>query len=145
MKNDHKAFMHRQPPCSLRNGMLPIPRNSAPSSAVLLLSFSYHLRLPLLSGIHTCGPLHRAQVPSLMGKLRSFRVKGRAKKKWKDGEWKSLSCVQLLATQNSPGQNIGVGSWSLHGIFPTQGSNPGLLHCRQILYQLNHHRSPNSL
>ena len=26
----------------------------------------------------------------------------------------------------------------LQGIFPTQGSNPGLLHCRQILYQLNH-------
>ena len=24
------------------------------------------------------------------------------------------------------------------GIFPTQGSNPGLLHCRQILYQLSH-------
>ena len=27
------------------------------------------------------------------------------------------------------------------GIFPTRGSNPGLLHCRWILYQLNHHRS----
>ena len=26
----------------------------------------------------------------------------------------------------------------LQGIFPTQGSNPGLLHCRQILYHLNH-------
>ena len=40
---------------------------------------------------------------------------------------------------NSPGQNTGVGSLSLlQGIFPTQGSNPGLPHCRQILYQLNH-------
>ena len=40
---------------------------------------------------------------------------------------------------NSPGQNTGVGSLSLlQGIFPTQGSNPGLLHCRQILYQLSH-------
>ena len=28
------------------------------------------------------------------------------------------------------------------GIFPTQGSNPGLLHCRQILYQLSHKGSP---
>ena len=38
---------------------------------------------------------------------------------------------------NSPGQNIGVGSLSLlQGIFPIQGSNPGLPHCRQILYQL---------
>ena len=33
----------------------------------------------------------------------------------------------------------GVGSHSLlQGIFPTQGSNPGLPHCRWILYQLNH-------
>ena len=29
----------------------------------------------------------------------------------------------------------------LHGIFPTQGSNPGLLHCRQILYQLSYQGS----
>ena len=37
---------------------------------------------------------------------------------------------------NSPGQNTGVDSLSLlWGIFPNQGSNPGLLHCRQILYQ----------
>ena len=40
---------------------------------------------------------------------------------------------------NSPGQNTGVGSLSLlQGIFPTQGSNPDLLHCRQILYQLSY-------
>ena len=32
---------------------------------------------------------------------------------------------------NSPGKNTGVGSHSLlQEIFPTQGSNPGLLHCR---------------
>ena len=30
----------------------------------------------------------------------------------------------------------------LLGIFPTQGSNPGLLHYRQILYQLSHKGSP---
>jgi len=36
-----------------------------------------------------------------------------------------------------------VGSLSLlQGIFPTQGSNPGLPHCRQILYQLSHQGSP---
>ena len=40
---------------------------------------------------------------------------------------------------NSPGQNTGVGSLSLlQGIFPTQILNPGLLHCRGILYQLRH-------
>ena len=56
-------------------------------------------------------------------------------------KWKSLSRVQLLAI--SPGQNTGVGSLSLlQGIFPTQGWNPSLLHCRQILYQLSHKGSP---
>ena len=40
---------------------------------------------------------------------------------------------------NSSGQNTGVGGLSiLQGIFPTQGSNPGLLHCRWVLYQLSH-------
>ena len=40
----------------------------------------------------------------------------------------------LYSPWNSPGQNTGVGSLSLlQGIFPTQRSNPGLLHCRQIL------------
>ena len=33
----------------------------------------------------------------------------------------------------------------LQGIFPTQGSNPGLLHCRWILYQLSHRWSPGIL
>ena len=47
---------------------------------------------------------------------------------------------------NSPGQNTGVGSLSLlQGIFPSHGSNPGLLHCRWILYQLSHQRSPRIL
>ena len=40
----------------------------------------------------------------------------------------------------------GVGSCScLQEIFPTQGLNPGLLHCRQILYQLSHQGSPRIL
>ena len=45
----------------------------------------------------------------------------------------------LCGPWNSPGQNTGVGSLSLlQGIFTTQGSNPGLLPCGQILYQLSH-------
>ena len=52
----------------------------------------------------------------------------------------------LHSPWNSPGQNTGVGSLSLlQGIFPTQGSNPGLLHCRWILYQLNHKLNPRIL
>ena len=40
---------------------------------------------------------------------------------------------------DSSGQNIGVGChYILQGIFPTQGLNPGLPHCRQILYCLSH-------
>ena len=47
--------------------------------------------------------------------------------------------VTLYSPWNSPGQNTGVGSLSLlQGIFLTQGSNPSLPHCRQILYQLSH-------
>ena len=47
---------------------------------------------------------------------------------------------------NSLAQNAGVGSLSrLQGIFPTQGLNPGLPHCRQILYQLSHQGSPRIL
>ena len=39
-----------------------------------------------------------------------------------------------------------MGSLSLpQGIFPTQGSNPGLPHCRRILYQLSHKGSPSGL
>ena len=60
-------------------------------------------------------------------------------------KWKSLSGVWFFVTPwticpwNSPGQNTGVGSLSLlQEIFPTQESNPGLPHCRWILYQLSH-------
>ena len=48
----------------------------------------------------------------------------------------------LYSSWNSLGQNTRVGSLSLlQGIFPTQGSNPGLSHCRWILYHLSHRRS----
>ena len=51
----------------------------------------------------------------------------------------SLRPHDLYSPWNSPGHNIGVGSHSflLQGIFPTQGSNPGLPHCRQIPSQLS--------
>ena len=44
---------------------------------------------------------------------------------------------------DSPDKYTGVGSNALiQGIFPTQGSNPALPHCRQILYYLSHQESP---
>ena len=55
----------------------------------------------------------------------------------------SLRPPGLYSPWNSPNWNIGVGSYSLlQGIVPTQGLNPGLPHCRQILYQLSHKWSP---
>ena len=55
----------------------------------------------------------------------------------------SLQPHGLYSPWNSPRQNTRVVSWSLlQGIFPTQGSNPGLPHCGQILYQLSHQGSP---
>ena len=54
--------------------------------------------------------------------------------------------ARLLHPWNSPGKTTRVGSPSLlQGIFPTQGSNPGLPHCRWILYPLSHQRSPRIL
>ena len=47
---------------------------------------------------------------------------------------------------NLPRKNTGVGSHSLlQGIFQTQGLNPSLLHCRQILYHLRHQESDSEV
>ena len=52
----------------------------------------------------------------------------------------------LYSPWNSPGQNTGVGSLSLfQRILQTQRSNPGLQHCRWILYQMSHKGSPRIL
>ena len=70
------------------------------------------------------------------------------------GEWCEVKVTQsdslwpheLYSPRNSQGQSTGVGSLSLlQGLIPTQGSNPGLLHCRRILYQLSHKGSPRIL
>ena len=51
--------------------------------------------------------------------------------------------TRLLCPWDSPGKNTGGGChFLLQGIFPTQESNPGLLHCSQILYRLSHQGSP---
>ena len=64
---------------------------------------------------------------------------------WLSG-WTELNWTGLYSPRNSPGQNTGADSCSvLQGIFPTQGLNPGLPHCRWILYQLSHKGSPRIL
>ena len=57
-----------------------------------------------------------------------------------------LQPARLLCPWNSSGKNTGVGCHALlQGIFPTQGSNPGLPHCRWILYYLSHQGNPRIL
>ena len=68
-------------------------------------------------------------------------IHGVAKSRTRLSDWTELNW--RVAQLNSLGQNTGVGSlFLLQGIFPTQGSNPGLPHCRRILYQLSHKGSP---
>ena len=96
-----------------------------------------------------------------MAKIQTLNVKSQVEsaprlhhaKTKKESESESHSVVSdslrphgLYSPWNSPGQNTGVGSlFLLQGIFPTQGSNPGLLHCRRILYQLSYQGSPPRL
>ena len=71
--------------------------------------------------------------------------------KWRESESLSVISDSLLPhglynPWNSLGQNTGVDSLPLlQGIFPTQGSNPDLPHCRSILYQRCHQGSPKIL
>ena len=71
-----------------------------------------------------------------------FCVQVKLMQTWK---WKSRLTLWphgLYSPWNCLGWSTGVGSLSLvQGIFPTQGQNPGLLYCRQILYQLSHEES----
>ena len=72
----------------------------------------------------------RIQVSHIVG--RHFTV-------WATREVNFATTCTIYISWNSPGQNTGVGSlFLLHGVFPTPGSNPGLPHCRWILYHLNH-------
>ena len=70
----------------------------------------------------------------------------RGEKKWNESRSVVSNSLQphgLYNPWNSPSQYTGVSSLSLlQEIFPTQGSNPSLLYCRQILYPLSHKGSP---
>ena len=57
-----------------------------------------------------------------------------------------LSPARLLCPWDSPGKNTGVGCYALpQSVFPTHWLNPGLPHCRQILYHLSHQENPRIL
>ena len=56
------------------------------------------------------------------------------------------SLTRLLCLWNYSGKSIGVGClFLLQAVFPTQGSNPDLPHCRQTLYHMSHQWSHISL
>ena len=56
---------------------------------------------------------------------------------------RELQPARLLCSWDSPGEHTGVGChFLLQGIFSTQGLNPGLLHCRQVVYGLSYRGSP---
>ena len=78
----------------------------------------------------------------------TLMVESEREVKWSESHSVVSDCLRphgLYIPWNALGQNTGVGSLSLlQGIFPIQGSNPGLSHCRQILYQLSHKGSPES-
>ena len=60
----------------------------------------------------------------------------------------SMECSlpRFLCPWDFPGKNTGVGChFLLQGIFPTYGLNPGLLHCRQIIYRWSTWEAPHSL
>ena len=116
----------------------------------------------ILNGLLLCGK-------SSMWDERDEYVEERGRKKQRvlSNSWENVACWEacevpqlcltlcdsmdytvhgIYSSWNSPGQNTRVGSLSLlQGIYPTQGSNPGFLHCRQILYQLSHKGRPRIL
>ena len=54
----------------------------------------------------------------------------------------TVACTKLLHPWDFLGKSTGVGCrFLLQGIFPTQGLNPGLPHCRQTLYHVSHQGS----
>ena len=77
-------------------------------------------------------------------------ITGKRQRFWFQTESESLSVVsdslRLYSPWNSPGQNTRVGSLSLlQGIFLTQGLNPGLPHCGQILYPAESQGKPKNI
>ena len=89
--------------------------------------------------------MHLSRLLLLVTKEQMFPTISKKKKKVSICESESRSALPRslqphgsYSPGNSPGQHTGVGGLSLlQGIFPTQGSKRGLLHCRRILYQLS--------
>ena len=118
--------LDRQSFCAVRTGLMPLnllPWASVPSVTLHhLLCWSSHLQMAVLCGAVLSHPV-------LSDSLRPH----------------GLLPARLLCPWDSPGKNTAAGCHALlQGIFMTQGSNPGLPHCRWILYHLRYQGSPCS-
>ena len=95
----------------------------------------------LLCGCHSpvrgrvCSPVAGVETPKV-------KVKSLSHARLFATPW-IIACTKLLCPWDFQGKSTGVGChFLLQGIFPTQGSNPGLWHCGQTLYHLSHQGSP---
>ena len=92
----------------------------------------------LTQGLNSCLPSCRQTIYHLSHQGSPYTIDGKVKV--------AQLCLTLCDPMDSPwnslGQNTEVGSLSLlQGIFPIQGLNPGLPHCRRIFYHLSHQGS----
>ena len=118
---DIKFITWKEPYIQLKN-LFVIPANPHPRLLSLLPWGSWDSRAPAMQG---CAALSRSVMSNSLWPHEPAR---------------------LLCPWDSPGNNIGVGCHALlQGIFPTQGSNQSLPHCKQILYHLRHQGSPRIL
>ena len=112
-----------------QKGMCPVTFSNSKTN----LQTGSYLQLPLLAGFFT-PPLFFF----VWWKKESVRGSVMSDSLWLHG----LEPTRPFRPWDFPGNNTGVGSYSLlQGIFPTHALNPGLLHCRQILYCLIHQGS----
>ena len=114
------------------------------------------LKLKLQYFSHLMWRVDSLEKTLMLGKIKGKRRRGQQRMrcwdsitdsidvKWNESHSVTSDSLRPHGLWNSPGQNTAVGSLSLlQGIFPTQGSNPALRHCRQILYQLSYKGSPS--
>ena len=106
----------------------------------------YWRGLPFLSPGALPKPGIEPKSPALHANALPSELQGNPKLKLLSHAWLFATSWTIYSPWNSSGENTGVGSLPLlQGIFPTQGSNPGLPYFRWIFHQLSYKGSPNLL